>query len=87
MKTVYCEPGDPQILGSIFGNEMSLLSQLTGVSVANTQVNKSKPKEVSDKRKWKTLGIRDMLQQPASNTQQSDPTTNKIIVIDLVDAD
>ena len=87
MKTIYCEPGDAQILGCIFGDEMSLLSQPSGVSVANTQANKSKSKEAASKRKWKTLDIRDMLRQPATNNQQSGPTTNKVIVIDLIDAD
>ena len=87
VKTIYCEPGDTQILGCIFGDEMSLLSQPSGVSVANTQANKSKSKEVASKRKWKTLDIRDMLRQPATNNQQSGPTTNKVIVIDLIDAD
>ena len=62
---------------------MSFLSQPVGVSVANTQANKPKLKEVANKRKWKTL---DMLRQPATNNQQSSPKMNKIIVIDLVDA-
>ena len=67
---------------------MSFLSQPVGVSVANTQANKSKLKEVANKRKWKTLDIRrDMLRQPATNNQQSSPKMDKIIVIDLVDAD
>ena len=47
VKTIYCEPGDPQILGCIFGDEMSLLSQSSGVSVANTQANKSKLKKIA----------------------------------------
>ena len=88
VKTIYCETGDPQIFDSIFGDEMSFLSQPVGVSVANTQANKSKLKEVANKRKWKTLEIRrDMLRQPATNNQQSSSKMNKIIVIDLVDAD
>ena len=86
VKTVYREPGDLQILGSIFGDKMSLLSQATGGNVANTQVNKSNSKEFANKRKWETLDIRDMLRQPATNNKQSGPTTSKIIVIDLVDA-
>lgn len=44
VKTVNCEPGEPQILGSIFIDEISLIWQLTRVSVANTQVSKSKSK-------------------------------------------
>ena len=60
---------------------------IRGVIVGNAQTNKSKPKEVTNKRKWKTLDIRDMLRQPAANNQQSSPTTNKIIVFVLVDAD
>ena len=86
VKTVYCEPGDPQIIGSIFGVAIFLLSQPTRVSVVNTQANKSKLKEVANKRKWKTMDIRDMLGQPARNNQQRSPTTNKIIEIDLADA-
>ena len=67
---------------------MSLLSQPVGVSVANTQANKSNLKEVANKRKWKTLDIRrDMLRQPVTSNQQSGPKMNKIMVIDLVDAD
>ena len=42
VKIVYCEHGDLQILGSIFGNEMSLLLQSAGVSVGDTHPNKSK---------------------------------------------
>ena len=35
VKTVYYEHKDPQILDSIFGDEMFLLLQPTGLSVAN----------------------------------------------------
>ena len=58
VKTVYCEPGNLQILGPILGDETSLLSQLTGVSVANTQTDKSKSNKVANKTKWKTLDLR-----------------------------
>ena len=39
VKTVYCEPGDPQILVSIFGDEISPLLQRAGVNVANVQTS------------------------------------------------